>query len=201
MLRQQGGTARVRAGGHSAEAGQRHAGPRLRRHDLRRHGALGPRARPGSRAGRASGGVGELILDGVRATRASRRRTRTSASSCCWRRWRARRLRAPRTRAVRGGRARARRARRRRRGGRVRRDRRRRGPAGWATRPSTTSASPRASACARRWRPPRDRDSVASEYATGYEIVFGTGAAAAARRARRRRAHARGDRRRCTWPC
>ena len=150
--------ARVPARGVSGQAGQHHAGPRLLRHDLRRHGALGARARPGVRAPpRPRRSVGELIADGVEAT------ARVAA------RQHQPRDRAPvRAAGPRGGRRgepdetlRA--------GHRADarpsststtpppRSRRSPGPtpAAWARRPSTTSGLRRASRCARRWRPPR----------------------------------------------
>ena len=81
-------SAGLRARGQRREAGQHHAQPRLRRHDLRGHGAQRDRARPrvGARRRARRGRHGPGGRAGV--ARARRRRTRTSGSRCCSRRWR-----------------------------------------------------------------------------------------------------------------
>ena len=169
-----GGAAGVRARGERREAGQHHAPPRLRRHELRGHAAQRDRDRARARPRRGARRRRHGARRGARRRAASPAATRTSASRCCSRRWPARRwsARAPlrgRVEAVLRGLDAGRRARRLRGDPRGRRGRPRR--ARRARRPRRADGR----RCARRWRAAAGRDAVAAEYARASPMTFDIG--------------------------
>ena len=168
----------LRAGGQRREAGQHHAAATTSTtRPTRTCCAARSRSAPSWRA-RASAAWATRSWRSCRRRAARRRRTRTSGSRCCSLRWR--RRRSPAGRCASGSAAtlgaldvadaRAAYA--------AIRARRRRRAATSAS--STTCAPSRRSACARRWRAPPERDSIASEYVSDFALTFETGVPALA---------------------
>ena len=152
--------------------------PRLRRHDLRRHGALGARARPGVHAPARVRvrSVGQLIADGVQRDRTRSPGANTNLGIVL--------LFAPLVRAA-ATRPAGETLRERPSGcsssstSTTRRPRSRRSsrpsPGGLGDAPEHDVRSPARVTLREAMAAAADRDSIASEYATGYAIVFGTG--------------------------
>ena len=152
-------------------------------------------ARCSRAGGPARASVGELIADGVRATARVTAPTPTSGSCCCSRRWSA--PRRPGTAASRCESATerdARAARRRRCRRRVRGDRRGATPGGLGDAPEHDVRAPARVSLREAMAAAAHRDSIASEYATGYAIVFDTGLPLLAGALRNGLADARRDR-------